>query len=117
MMIKISVVFTFSKKEEGIDFVQKLQMKKEFLKYTEGSDIILAKFKTFENYIEFMFKHTTFALLSLSTRSGKTLSKLNDWIKENHYESNYALWRSMGKMQIWKMHMSLDQLFDEFGCC
>lgn len=106
----IVIRFNFEKKEEWIDFAYKLQTEKELMKCNILTKNLLKRRKSLANEIKRWYKEGISCLtvaLFLSTGSEETLSKINDWIKENHYESNYELCNVMGEL-----HMSLDELLD-----
>ena len=103
-----NVFFDFQTKDEWIIFCQKILSGKEFEKNFPAVFNISKKCGT-EYIIELFYKEEVLAALTylfyFSTRSKKTLTKLIDWIKENHYENNYVL-RDMRGNKIY-----MDELF------
>ena len=109
-MMTTYVYFDFETKSEWIDFANKLSCKNEFRKYLYYEGKInkdnLSVADLVERYSDnLLLISICFCVI---TRSEKTLRKLNDWIKDNHYESNYEVCDNWGN----NMKMNLDKLFE-----
>ena len=107
------VSFYFETEEKWIEFRNKIRDRKEFIRYFQLpqemlhlNDSNLPHYDGFKNPSDQFIYYS--CLYSILTRSEKTLKKLNEWIKENHYESNYRLGDNWGN----KLRMSLDELFE-----
>lgn len=117
-MRKINVYFDFKTEKDWIDFVHKLFSEREFVKCLDGEFLgqVNNDFNNIIEIIDLSYAGSTrldeynraclSGCLHLTTRSKKTLSKLNDWIKDNHYKSNYVL-KDNGNN---KLRMKLDKL-------
>lgn len=110
-MITTCVFFDFETKEQWIMFGEKFLIRKEFLKHTPLLVILKERNETFIEFVEYSYKRYSGCLIScvlgITTKSEKTLRKLSEFIKENHYENNYRLTDDWGN----KLCMDLDGLF------
>ena len=110
-MINVTVFFDFKTKEEYIDFGEKYFNQKEFIKYTPLVEILKEGNKTFNGFVEEMDNKEQFfmigGLFHLHTKSEKVLRKLNEFMKEHHYEHNYQIRDNWGN----KLRVSFDELF------
>lgn len=106
------VLFDFHTKDEWINFSKKLLSDKDFKKYVMLFELVKKKYGTVEDYIEYCCSKDNFVSVAvahcMTTRSIKTLNKLNDWLKDNHYESNYELRDNWGN----ELGMGLDELLN-----
>lgn len=115
-MIETTVFFDFDEnKDEWIAFAEKFEKLLDEKEFKNNSlESLIKKFGSLKNVIEFSSSTDSLWLylnaIFISTRSRKTLCKLNEWIKENHYESNYCLWDNWGN----RMHMDLDELLKDY---
>ena len=109
-MFNTFIYFDFETKSEWIDFANKLSSKNEFIKYLYTERKFNKRNLTFADLVEFYSDDLIFVSLCfcIKTRSEKTLRQLNDWIKDNHYESNYEVRDNWGN----RMKMNLDKLFE-----
>ena len=126
-MIKVFIMFRFFyTKEEWITFAQKLYGNKQFVKYMRGKEYLSSHYNlSVEDYINDVYNKCKNdseeieeviigSMLGIKTQSTKTLKLLNEFLKENHYENNYTIWReSDGSADI--MHMTLDELLDKYS--
>lgn len=115
-MIEITVFFEFEEnKDEWIVFAEKFEkwLNEKGVK-SNSLERLIEKFGSLKNWVDFCFNNSdadfwvAVYAICLTTRSRKTLSKLNEWIKENHYESKYYLRNKNGS----RMGMDLDELFE-----
>ena len=109
-MITTYVYFDFETKSEWIDFANKLSCKNEFTKYLSTERRFNKQNLSFADLVEYYSDDLCLVSICfcITTRSEKTLRKLNDWIKDNHYESNYELRDLWGN----RMKMNLEKLFE-----
>ena len=125
-MIKVFIMFRFFyTKEEWITFAQKLYSNKQFVKYMKGKKYLSHYNLSVEDYINDVYNKCKNdseeieeviigSMLGIKTQSTKTLKLLNEFLKENHYENNYTIWReSHGSTD--RMHMTLDELLDKYS--
>ena len=121
-MISVTVAFLgFESKEEWLSLAQKLYAEKRFVKYimceTKRKDG-----QSIEDYIEEVYnagwRDGIGLLLSIRTKSVKTLKLLKDFIKRNHYESknhwesNYAIWQDSSEIS---MSITLGELLEKYS--
>ena len=120
-MITVTVFFNFSTKEEWLEFGKKILNQKWIKSYTPIVEILQKKNKSYEEFVNSLFAPKQIdtdsilddALLLLScifhitTKSEKVLRKLNEYVRESHYENNYQLRDNWGN----KLYMSFDELF------
>ena len=115
-MSEITVFFEFEEnKDEWIVFAEKFEkwLNEKGVK-SNSLEHLIKKFGSLKNWVDFCFNNSdadfwvAVYAIYLTTRSRKTLSKLNEWIKENHYESKYYLRNKNGN----RMGMDLDELFE-----
>ena len=107
------VSFYFETEEKWIEFRDKIRNRKEFTRYFLSpqemlhlNDSNLPHHDGLKNPSDHLIFYS--CLYSIFTRAEKTLKQLNEWIKENHYESNYRLRDNWGN----KFRMSLDELIE-----
>ena len=116
-MIEVSVMFDFNTKEEWLMFGQKFSSHKKFEKYQVPLIRSLIKEQgsfvdAYNNCINVSMNCPIITICpQLSTKSKKILIELNNWIKENHYENNYMLFKTWG-MGLEYLNMNIDQLFE-----
>lgn len=111
-MIKVNVIFNFESVEKWIEFRDNIRHEEKFTRcFTFPQEMLQLNeptlpFQDREDINDNLHHYSS--LYSISTRSKKTLKKLNEWVKDNHYESNYILFDIYGD----GLGTSLDELFE-----
>ena len=111
---KVSILFDFKTKEEWISFFRKLLNDKVTNKHFRIKILndFLIDYGSLENYVEALKLGNLNAVSSVVccfSPSKKTVQIINDWIKNNHYESKYkaVVGYDGNRMKFWS---KLDEL-------
>ena len=114
-MIKVKIEWTDFDKNEWKDLKKKLYAEKNLVKLinyeTPECKKVKEEWGDIENIIDDIFSieddddfyaYLPFLedFLSITTKSRKTLTLLNDFIKKNHYENNYRIYDVDNKIKI-----------------
>lgn len=106
----------FKSKEEWLSLAQKLYAEKKFVKYIFCEAKNWINGQSIEDYIGGVYddgwRDGIGIALSIRTKSMKMLKLLNDFIKRNHWESNYAIWK---KGSDFSLPITLDELLEEYS--
>jgi len=124
-MIKVSVaIMGLKTKEEYLELAQKLYAEKRFVKYIDYEHISrsFVNKQTIEEQINEIYDMENFpyknrfvgVFLSIHTKSPKILKLLNEFIKNNHYDGKYEIWRCNYKLHG-EMPMTLDELLEKYS--